>query len=492
MQKQNWRFLSGVIAIAVVTVLIMSFSTIAVAQEHPGSAAIPGARSAAIPRTPQVGNIFTPPSSIERPEDAGLRAHTNVVVRSLDGTKPLVITSGQVSPAVAPGDIVESFETPYSMGCLYVSSPAKRTTGCIPSLTKSHGPSAAGWGAIAVVDAFDNPNIADDLKAFDKFFGLPAAKFTKIIANGNGHCIYPPTDPGWALEESLDVEWAHVFAPKAQIVLVEACSNSYTDLLYAEGVAISYIQNNYGGGQVSNSWGSGEFPEENSYDPVFAGWAYSFWVPVVTFASAGDSGCGAAYPSSNPWLTSAGGTSVLRNSDLTFNSEACWGGSGGGSSMYETYTSDWTGSNTGPWADYQYPIFGQGSRQTPDLAFNSDPSSGVVVNSLYFGEYYGYCNAQPCLFQVGGTSVASPSLASIVNRANNRLSTWYGYQAPFPGSYFGYFTNEENTLLYGQLPAATEYYKNFYDITTGSNSCTVVPSWDFCTGVGSPRDLVGK
>jgi len=340
-----------------------------------------------------------------------------------------------------------------------------------------------------LVDAFDNPNITDDLKTFDKFFALKAASFTKIIANGNGDCLYPPTDPGWALEESLDVEWAHVFAPEANIVLVEACSNSYTDLLYAESVAIDYIASNYGGGDVSNSWGSPEFSGENAYDPVFTGFGNGTLAPIVTFASAGDSGCGAAYPSSNPWLVSAGGTSVLRNDDLTFNSEACWSGSGGGSSVYETYATSWTGgSNTGPWADYQYPIFGQSSRQTPDLAFNADPSSGVVVDALYFGEYVGACNAEPCLWQVGGTSVASPSLASITNRANNRLSGWYGYDVDF----YGYFTNEEDTLLYSQLPAATAYYTNFYDITTGSNGCTVSPSWDYCTGVGSPRDLLGK
>jgi subtilase family serine protease len=437
--------------------------------------------------------MFTPPSSIARPEDAGLRAHTNVVLSSPDGSKPLVINPARVTAAVSAGDTVENFETPYSMGCLYVSSPAKRSTGCIPSLTANHGPSAAGWGAIALVDAFDNPNISDDLKAFDKFFGLPAVSFTKIIANGNGDCQYPPTDPGWALEESLDVEWARVFASKAAIVLVEACSNSYTDLLFAESVAISYIQDVYGGGQVSNSWGSDEFSGENAYDPIFAGWNYAFYVPVVTFASAGDGSCGAGYPSSNPWLTSAGGTSVLRNDDLTFNSESCWSGSGGGSSLYETYATSWTGgSNTGPWANYQYPIFGENSRQTPDLAFNADPSSGVVVDALYFGEYVGACNAEPCLWEVGGTSVSSPSLASIINRSNNRLSTWYGYAAPIPGEYFGYFSNEENTLLYAQLPAATAYYTNFYDITTGSNGCSVTSSWDFCTGVGSPRDLLGK
>jgi len=472
---------SSMVAVTVVVAVFLSMG--AAAQKLPAGAAARAPRAEASPRTPQSGHVFVPQSSIERSEDAGLRFHTNYVFHSADGSKPTGLSAPQslagLSSGISP-DTIEEAETPNSLGCLYVSSPSARSTGCIPNYNSgSKGPSKKGWGAIALVDAYDNPDAASDIKAFDKYWGLSAAKFTKVYANGNGDCSTPPPDKGWSVEESLDIEWAHVYAPAAQIILVEACSNSGNDLFYAEEVAISYIQNNFGGGQVSNSWGGGEFSGENSYDPIFAGWDYNYGYPTVTFASAGDSGCGAAYPSSNPWLTSAGGTSVLRNSDGTFNSEACWGGSGGGSSSYETYATSFSGSNTGPWADYQYPIFGEASRQTPDFASDADPSSGVYIYNKY--DCGGWC-------VVGGTSVASPSLAGIVNRSSNYLSTWFGYSVDS----YGYFTNEENTLLYAQLPTATAYYKNFYDITTGSNGCTVTYNWDYCTGVGSPRDLLGK
>ena len=39
------------------------------------------------------------------------------------------------------------------------------------------------------------------------------------------------SNPSWAVEISLDVEWAHAIAPGATILLVEANSNSLTDLL---------------------------------------------------------------------------------------------------------------------------------------------------------------------------------------------------------------------------------------------------------------------
>jgi subtilase family serine protease len=93
-----------------------------------------------------------------------------------------------------------------------------------------------------------------NLATFDGYWGLPAATFVKVYANGNGSCTTPPADAGWSVESSMDIEYAHAFAPNAAIILVEACSSSWTDLLYAEQVAFSYIVTNYpAGGQVSNS-----------------------------------------------------------------------------------------------------------------------------------------------------------------------------------------------------------------------------------------------
>jgi kumamolisin len=439
-------------------------------------------------RGQQIGMVVIPQSGVSRPEDAGLRFHTTVQVRSLDGKKPLMLNSAEAQAALAnPEATTTTIETPSSLGCLYVSSPKNPSTGCVPNFFAAGGggPSKGGWGAIALVDAYDNPFASTDLAEFVKYFKLAKANFTKIYANGNGDCTTPPANAGWALESSLDIEWAHVYAPSAAIVLVEACSNSDTDLYYAEQVAINYIQQNYGGGDVSNSWAGGEYSGEVSSDPIFTAFGETYYIPVSVFASADDAGCGAAYPSSNPYIVSAGGTTVNRNTGtLTFNNESCWAGSGGGTSVYETYGSGSQGAQN----DYQYPIFGEAARATPDIAGDADPASGVAVAALYYGESEGVCSAEPCFFQVGGTSVSSPSLASIVNRANNRMSSWYGFSVDS----YGFFYGGENTLLYSQIEGATAYYTNFYDVTTGSNGCTVTYNWDYCTGVGSPRGLLGK
>ena len=466
---------SKVLAVGAVALLAAG----AVAQE--GRAGNSAANQLVAPRTEQAGKVFVPESGKEQ---RALYAHTTYVLHSADGMKPTIMSTP--TPMVTAGPqvtLTQTLETPNSMGCLYVKNPSG--AGCVPNV-HGGGPSAAGYGAIAIVDAFDNPNAASDVATFNAQWPLAATNFTKVFANGNGSCTTPPPNAGWALEESLDIEWAHVFAPNAAIILVEACSNSFSDLFYAEQVAFNYIVTNYpAGGQVTNSWLGGEFSGQTGDDAFFADFDYNFATgyktPIVAFASAGDNGFGVGYPSSNPWIVSAGGTSVYRTaSNLHFNKEGCWAGSGGGQSSQETYVTGFTGGNMGPWANYQFPLFGQANRVTPDLSFNADPASGVYVYSGYNGGW----------FSVGGTSVSSPSLASIINRAGNHMgSVFFGTQIPISS---GFFNAEENGLIYSQLPTALAYKTNFYDVTTGSNGASALKSYDECTGVGTPRGLLGK
>ena len=379
-------------------------------------------------------------------------------------------------------------EYPASIGCVYGVGPTY--AGCVPGGSSGHP--TGGWGAIALVDAYHNPTARADLVYFDSYFGLPTANFTQVQANTSfgtlggltASCSGFPANAnakGWGLEESLDVQWAHVMAPAAKIILVEACSNSFTDLLFAEEVAGIYVQS-YGGGDISNSWGGGESSSQlgsTGYDNYF----YRYYPYNITyFASAGDSGSEVIYPSSSPWVVSAGGTTINRDANGNFLSESCWADSGGGFSTVETWVSapnDQTGLS--PATDYQYVLYGgityaNPFRSTPDMSFDSDPDSGVWVYDSYYGGFV----------VVGGTSVASPALAGLVNSSNNRLG-----QAG-PGGDGGWFTPGENNLLYAQLGSAKNYPDNFYDVTTGSNGHSAVTGYDQCTGVGSPRTKAGK
>jgi subtilase family serine protease len=109
---------------------------------------------------------------------------------------------------------------------------------------------------IVIVDAYGSPTIASDLLTFDAVMGLPNPSFTVIEPAGPP----PPFDIndanqfGWSVETTLDVEWAHVTAPGANIVLAVAASNNDSDILNTT----KYVVDHNLGDVISQSFGEGE------------------------------------------------------------------------------------------------------------------------------------------------------------------------------------------------------------------------------------------
>ncbi len=114
-----------------------------------------------------------------------------------------------------------------------------------------------------------------------------------------------------------------------------------------------------------------------------------------------------------------------------FASETAWSGSGGGPSQYE------------PRPGYQDAISTiVGSRRgVPDFSFDANPNTGVSVYDSTS------CHGLSGWLVFGGTSVASPSLAGMVNLAGH----------------FSAGSNAELTTIYQNLGTT-----NFRDITSGS------------------------
>jgi subtilase family serine protease len=295
----------------------------------------------------------------------------------------------------------------------------------------------AGAGmTIAIVDAYDLPSAENDLNVFSQTFGLPPCTtangcFKKV--NQTGGTKYPRYNSGWGLEIALDIEWAHAIAPGAKILLVEASSNSFSNLLAAEDYAKTHAQ------YVSNSWGASEFSSEASYDSHFAQSGVSF------FVSAGDAGLPAEYPSSSPNVISVGGTLLTFNANGTLQSETGWSNGGGGCSIYENATS----------AQAAFSGYAQvnckGKRATPDLSLDGDPNSGAAVydSSNYQG--------QSGWYQVGGTSLSAPMIAGRAAVAGAVVSSAYLYG---------------NNITYR-------------DITVGNNGAPCLVGFDLCSGRGS-------
>jgi subtilase family serine protease len=390
----------------------------------------------ALAQGPVKGTVVIPKSSIERAEDKGLRAHTNYrIFVPTEGFRSAQALSGQ--PPYA-GYLIE---TPASVACVYQLTQA--VPGCNPN-SVTLNPSG-GSKAIAIVDAYDAPNAASDLAYFSNQFGLPIANFQVVYAAGNE----PPYSTGWELEESLDIEWAHAMAPSAKLYLVEAASNQYSDLYAAIQTATQLVAA-AGGGEVSMSWGGTEFNGENTYDSYFVN------NNVVYFAATGDV-IGTQYPSVSPNVVAVGGTSFLRNGNSgAFKSEAAWEDAGSGPSQYE------------PRPSYQSVIAKTVGkfRGTPDVVALADPNNSVWV---YDSDNGGW-NA------VGGTSLATPMWAGIVNRAG----------------IFAASSNAELTEIYNNMTADTDYKDIRAGFCGNYNEYSAVKGWDFCTGAGSPVGYAGK
>ncbi len=306
---------------------------------------------------------------------------------------------------------------------------------------------------IAIVDAYDHPNILSDLNTYSATFGIPGLPgcsgsivsssipcFQKI--NQQGGTKYPSLNAGWALEIALDVETAHAMCQNCSILLVEASSNSYANLMSAVDRAIAS-----GAGVVSNSYGSSEFSGETAYDAHFNKPGVA-----ITFSS-GDAGYGAEFPASSQYVTAVGGTTLFLNTDKTYGGEAAWSGAGSGCSAYESKPS------------WQFDA-GCVRRTVADVSAVADPNTGAAVyDSVRYQGIRGW-------FKVGGTSLSSPVVAGM-----------YALAGGVPSASFG------NALPYASAP-------NLHDIISGSNGscggsylCTAVLGYDGPTGFGTPNGI---
>jgi subtilase family serine protease len=349
--------------------------------------------------------------------------------------------------------------------------------------------SAYGMGAltldgtgqtIAIVDAYDDPSIFPALDSFDNQFGLtasgptlynqygPASSFLTVLNQDGQPTNLPSVDPSgvgvanWELEEELDVEWVHAIAPGARILLVEADSQSLSDLM--AGVATAASQP--GVSVVSMSWG---FPEgqavlasdEAAYDSYFT-------TPGVTFvASSGDYGAAdPQYPAFSPNVVAVGGTSLYLNADGSYQSETGWGyqsdslgtfiGSGGGLSLYE------------PEPAYQQGVQSTGSRTTPDVSLVADPLTGAWI-----ADPYNTTGDNP--FQlVGGTSLSAPAWSGLMALVNQ------GRQAAGQPNLDASTPTEAHQALYS-LPQS-----DYNVITSGTNGYNANSGYNLVTGLGTP------
>ncbi len=312
---------------------------------------------------------------------------------------------------------------------------------------------------IAIVDAYNDPNILADLHVFDQKFSISDPPSFKQVSQTGGSTSSITTDAGWAGEISLDVESAHAIAPKANILLVEAKSANLGDLLSA----VDYARNAAGVSVVSMSWGAGEFSSQTACDQYFTTPAGHQGVTFV--ASSGDQGSwwGPEWPATSPNVLSVGGTSLNIGSTGAIRTETGWSASTGGFSEYEIEPS------------YQQSVQNTGVRTSPDVSYDANPYTGFAVyDSVPYQGYSGWMIA-------GGTSAGAPQWGALIAIANQGRSI--NGQASLDGA------KQTIPALYQLANSATTYAADYNDITMGSSSWFVgaLTGYDLMTGLGSPH-----
>ena len=384
-------------------------------------------RVSAAPSTPQASSSFTFTHSCAAVAGA---AHCNAIVRTggKGGAGPALTSGcGVTDPASGyePCDLIAAYKLPSS--------------------------TAGGGQTVAIVDAYNDPNAEADLGVYRSTFGLAPCTtangcFRKV--NQTGGTNYPRNDGGWSEEISLDLDMVSAICPNCHILLVEASSSSLTNL----GTAVNEAAT-LGATEISNSYGGSESSSDTSYDT-----SYYQHPGIAITVSSGDSGYGVQYPAASQYVTAVGGTSLTQASNTRGWTETAWSGAGSGCSKYDAQPS-WQ-SSVSNITTYC------GKRAVADVSAVADPNTGVDVYDSY--SYRG----QSGWLVFGGTSVASPVVASVYALAGNASSVTYG-------SY------------------SYSHTSGMFDVTSGSNGscgndlCNATTGWDGPTGNGTPNGTGG-
>jgi N-acetylneuraminic acid mutarotase len=418
---------------APVTVLVTVCLGLLVAAQSPASAA-----SAAPTRqtvTSQPAKASEPQAAVSAsaatpaPQDSGYQpagcysatpkkgtASCFALVRTSDG-RVRIDASGPPTTALTPADIQAAYHLP-----------------------------ATGQGqTVAVVDAYGYSSAEADLAVFRQQYGLPACTtqngcFRKVDQQGGTD--YPADDAGWSTETALDLDAISSACPACHILLVEANTAAISDLGSAAETAVAL-----GAKFVSNSYGASDAAVAGQVSDTY----YNHPGVVIT-ASTGDIGNEVEWPSSDPDVVAVGGTTLTAASGTSRGwTETAWSKGGSGCSSFE------------PQPVYQSDLPTDcANRATADISADADPDSGLAEYDTLNGGWE----------QVGGTSLASPLIASMYALAGT----------PAAGTY---------PATYPYIHAAGD----LFDVTGGSNGtcgdvlCTAGAGWDGPTGLGTPNGV---
>ena len=295
---------------------------------------------------------------------------------------------------------------------------------------------------IIVVDPFGSPTISSDLGVFDEVSKLPAPPSFKVIEPAG----LVPSYVGrglrltWAAETSLDVEYAHVMAPGAGIILVETPAaeiegtSGFAQIVEAERYVIKHRL----GEVISQSFGATEntFATKKSLLSLRTAYVAAARARITVVASVGDNGATnlrtdaatlysyrvTSWPGSDPLVTGVGGSQLHLNArGLRTARDNVW------NDTYSVATNKFIVGDNGPnplaggggksvifaRPSYQSSVRAVvgGERGVPDVSMSAACNGAVEVYQSFGGEKAGW-------YPECGTSEAAPLFAGVVALAD--------------------------------------------------------------------------
>lgn len=328
------------------------------------------------------------------------------------------------------------------------------------------------------------------LLQFDGFYASDIAAYARAAGGGRTNIVIQkvlldgyngvPTANGGSDEVSLDIEMAMAMAPGlSRIVVFEGGPNGLQNDVLNAMAANSAVKN------LSCSWGWDGGPSSTT-DNIFkqmAAQGQSF------FNASGDSGAftvgatsmngvdntsTANAPSSSPYITQVGGTTLnMNDAGASFASETVWNWGGG------------SASSGGVSSYYSIPAWQAGMSMTSNLGSTTQrniPDVAMTADNVYVisgGSGTGSGGW-------GGTSCAAPLWAGFMALVNQQAASTGNPPA-------GLINPAVYAIGQGQN-SSYSYRACFHDTTTGNNYWSsssakypAVSGYDLCTGWGTPN-----
>jgi subtilase family serine protease len=362
---------------------------------------------------------------------------------------------------------------------------------------------------VAIIDAYASPTILSDVNQWSRNRGLPTMNPGQLVQ------VVPPgvynrpqnkqQDPqGWSGEETLDVEAVHGMAPAAKIVYVGA-PNNRRDL----DAAMNHVVDRHLAQIVTNSYG---FPTEllppGYIKPMEDTLIQAAIEGIGVYFSSGDLGDETVnfgfptteWPTSSPWVTAVGGTSLGIDARNLRAVETGWGVSNYNcdtTTLACTRTGWLYGAGGGVSVQFAEPDYQRTAglnltgRGVPDVAALADPQTGLLVgqtqtfpDGVYYDEY-----------RLGGTSLASPIFAGLMALADQKSGHAHGFANPLfyanPAAFYDVLSVKtavarRNFVNSVDATAGTVDRLRTFDDYSGSPSQHTGPGWDNVTGLGTP------